>query len=154
MDDDGDMAEMYLTEKKKRMEGSLYGDQSLPVYRTNDCFSLSAPVSPVSSPPESRRLEKSLSIVRSRHDSARSSEDATENIEELEMLLEAYFVVIDSTLNKLTSLKEYIDDTEDFINIQLVYLEILIFFRYLICLENLKNLLKISGICRITYGIS
>jgi magnesium transporter len=119
MDDDGDMAEMYLTEKKKRMEGSLYGDQSLPVYRTNDCFSLSAPVSPVSSPPESRRLEKSLSIVRSRHDSARSSEDATENIEELEMLLEAYFVVIDSTLNKLTSLKEYIDDTEDFINIQL-----------------------------------
>ncbi|CAE5964738.1 unnamed protein product [Arabidopsis arenosa] len=117
MDDDGDMAEMYLTEKKKRMEGSLYGDQS--VYRSNDCFSLSAPVSPVSSPPESRRLEKSLSIVRSRHDSAKSSEGATENIEELEMLLEAYFVVIDSTLNKLTSLKEYIDDTEDFINIQL-----------------------------------
>ncbi|XP_010429885.1 PREDICTED: magnesium transporter MRS2-10-like [Camelina sativa] len=85
MDDDGDMAEMYLTEKKKRMEGSLFGDQSLPVYRSNDCVSLSAPVSPVSSPPETRRLEKSLSIVRSRHDSARSSEGATENIEELEM---------------------------------------------------------------------
>ncbi|KAJ4908973.1 Magnesium transporter MRS2-10 [Raphanus sativus] len=116
MDDDGDMAEMYLTEKKKRMEGSLYGDQSLP----NDGLSFSAPVSPVSSPPSSRRLEKSLSIARSRHDSAKSSsESATENIEELEMLLEAYFVVIDSTLNKLTSLKEYIDDTEDFINIQL-----------------------------------
>ncbi|KAH0851601.1 hypothetical protein HID58_094627 [Brassica napus] len=97
MDDDGDMAEI-----------------------SNDGLSLSAPVSPVSSPPDSsRRLEKSLSIARSRHDSARSSESATENIEELEMLLEAYFVVIDSTLNKLTSLKEYIDDTEDFINIQL-----------------------------------
>ncbi|KAJ4874386.1 Magnesium transporter MRS2-10 [Raphanus sativus] len=117
MDDDGDMAEMYLTEKKKRMEGSLYGDQSLP----NDGLSFSAPVSPVSSPPSSRRLEKSLSIARSRHESAKSSSEsnATENIEELEMLLEAYFVVIDSTLNKLTSLKEYIDDTEDFINIQL-----------------------------------
>ncbi|CAA7039383.1 unnamed protein product [Microthlaspi erraticum] len=87
MDDDGDMAEMYLTEKKKRMEGSLYGDQSVLGYKSND--------------------------------SARSSESTTENIEELEMLLEAYFVVIDSTLNKLTSLKEYIDDTEDFINIQL-----------------------------------
>ncbi|KAF8103416.1 hypothetical protein N665_0188s0352 [Sinapis alba] len=111
MDDDGDMAEMYLTEKKKRMDEI---EQSLP----NDglSFSFSAPVSPVSSP---RRLEKSLSIARSRHDSAKSSETATENIEELEMLLEAYFVVIDSTLNKLTSLKEYIDDTEDFINIQL-----------------------------------
>ncbi|KAG6388432.1 hypothetical protein SASPL_149858 [Salvia splendens] len=121
MDDDGDMAEMYLTEKKRRMETSFYGDQSLVGYRSNDGgLSLSAPVSPVSSPPDSgRKLDKCLSISRSRHESVRSSESATENIEELEMLLEAYFVVIDSTLNKLTSLKEYIDDTEDFINIQL-----------------------------------
>lgn len=121
MDDDGDMAEMYLTEKKSRME-SLFsvGDQSVIGYRSNDgTQSISAPVSPVSSPPESRRLEKTMSLARSRHDSMRSSESGTENIEELEMLLEAYFVVIDSTLNKLTSLKEYIDDTEDFINIQL-----------------------------------
>ncbi|KAK9281210.1 hypothetical protein L1049_004105 [Liquidambar formosana] len=119
MDDDGDMAEMYLTEKKRRMESSFYGDQSLMGYRSTDGgLSVSAPVSPVSSPPESRKLEKSLSIARSRQ-SMRSSESATESIEELEMLLEAYFVVIDSTLNKLTSLKEYIDDTEDFINIQL-----------------------------------
>lgn len=149
MDDDGDMAEMYLTEKKRRMELSFYGDQSMVGYRSVDGASISAPVSPVSSPPDSRRLEKSLSIARSRHESMRSSESNTENIEELEMLLEAYFVVIDSTLNKLTSvntllssfislffnlrhmlsinvsfflfqLKEYIDDTEDFINIQLV----------------------------------
>lgn len=28
MDDDGDMAEMYLTEKKSRMEASFYGDRS------------------------------------------------------------------------------------------------------------------------------
>ncbi|XP_047342249.1 magnesium transporter MRS2-1-like [Impatiens glandulifera] len=121
MDDDGDMAEMYLTEKKSRMESSFYGEQSIMGYRSNDgLLSASAPVSPVSSPPEScRKLEKSLSIARSRHESTRSSETATESIEELEMLLEAYFVVIDNTLNKLTSLKEYIDDTEDFINIQL-----------------------------------
>lgn len=120
MDDDGDMAEMYLTEKKRRMESSFYGDQSLMGLRSTDgAQSVSAPVSPVSSPLESRRLEKSLSIARSRHESMRSSESTTESIEELEMLLEAYFVVIDSTLNKLTSLKEYIDDTEDFINIQL-----------------------------------
>ncbi|PKI65971.1 hypothetical protein CRG98_013637 [Punica granatum] len=120
MDDDGDMAEMYLTEKKRRMESLFYGDQSVTGFRSNDgALSISAPVSPVSSPPESRKLEKSLSIARSRHESMRSSESATESIEELEMLLEAYFVVIDSTLNKLTSLKEYIDDTEDFINIQL-----------------------------------
>ncbi|XP_052175390.1 magnesium transporter MRS2-1-like [Diospyros lotus] len=121
MDDDGDMAEMYLTEKKMRMESSVYGDQSVMGYRSTDGVqSVSAPVSPATSPPEgSRKLEKSLSIARSRHESMRSTESGTDSIEELEMLLEAYFVVIDSTLNKLTSLKEYIDDTEDFINIQL-----------------------------------
>ncbi|RZC70984.1 hypothetical protein C5167_034157 [Papaver somniferum] len=121
MDDDGDMAEMYLTEKKRRMEASFYGDQSVMGYSsTGGGLSVSAPVSPVSSPPDNRKLEKSLSIARSRHESMKSSESTSDNIEELEMLLEAYFVVIDSTLNKLTSLKEYIDDTEDFINIQLV----------------------------------
>eukprot|EP00494_Astrolonche_serrata_P008070 UN08104 len=41
------------------------------------------------------------------------------NIEELEMLLEAYFVQIDGTLNKLSHLREYVDDTEDYINIML-----------------------------------
>ncbi|KAG5537400.1 hypothetical protein RHGRI_024736 [Rhododendron griersonianum] len=145
MDDDGDMAEMYLTEKKMRTESVFCGDQSLMGYRSTDGMqTASAPVSPVPSPPESRKLEKSLSIVRSQHESIRSTESTTESIEEMEMLLEAYFVVIDSTLNKLTSvrtypihllfclisfrlyldegcwyLKEYIDDTEDFINIHL-----------------------------------
>ncbi|XP_044428662.1 magnesium transporter MRS2-B [Triticum aestivum] len=122
MDDDGDMAEMYLTEKKMRMESSsVFGDQSLATFNAAAAgTSVSAPVSPVSSPTESRKLEKTYSLCRSRHDSVKSSDNSvTEHIEELEMLLEAYFVVIDSTLNKLTSLKEYIDDTEDFINIQL-----------------------------------
>lgn len=120
MDDDGDMAEMYLTEKKERMD--------MPFYQDNYGLqgggpSLSAPVSPVCSPTDHRPLEKTLSSAfshtRSRHGSTRSSEDDSENIVQLEMLLEAYFVVVDSTLNKLTSLKQYIDDTEDFINIQL-----------------------------------
>ncbi|URE47374.1 Magnesium transporter [Musa troglodytarum] len=121
MDDDGDMAEMYLTAKKMHMDSSLDGDQSLHGSSSaGDGVSVSSPVSPVSSPPESRKLEKTLSLSRSRYESTKCSDSTTENIEELEMLLEAYFVVIDSTLNKLTSLKEYIDDTEDFINIQLV----------------------------------
>ncbi|XP_008810307.1 magnesium transporter MRS2-1-like isoform X1 [Phoenix dactylifera] len=121
MDDDGDMAEMYLTEKKRRKEASFYSDQSMQGFGCIGAgVSVSAPVSPVSSPPEPRKLvEKNLSLARSRQEDSMKSSDNTENIEELEMLLEAYFVVIDSTLNKLTSLKEYIDDTEDFINIQL-----------------------------------
>ncbi|XP_019168509.1 PREDICTED: magnesium transporter MRS2-1-like [Ipomoea nil] len=109
MDDDGDMAEMYFTEKKMQMESSsIYGDQSVVGYKSTDgVLSVSAPVSPVSSPPySSRKLEKGLSIAGSRHESMRSSESAAEaqSIEELEMLLEAYFVVIDSTLNNLRSI--------------------------------------------------
>lgn len=104
MDDDGDMAEMYLTEKKIHMETSFFGDQSIHGFTSaGGAVSASAPVSPVSSPPDSRKLEKTLSFARSRPDSTKSSSTITENIEELEMLLEAYFVVIDSTLNKLTS---------------------------------------------------
>lgn len=40
-------------------------------------------------------------------------------IDELENLLEAYFVQIDGTLNKLSTLREYVEDTEDYINIML-----------------------------------
>lgn len=104
MDDDGDMAEMFLTEKKQRMEASFLGEQSLNGFsNSGPGISVSAPVSPVSSPPGSRKLEKTFSFARSRHDSFKSSDSSINNIEVLEMLLEAYFVVIDNTLNKLTS---------------------------------------------------
>ncbi|GJN02928.1 hypothetical protein PR202_ga20323 [Eleusine coracana subsp. coracana] len=43
----------------------------------------------------------------------------TPKIDELEILLEAYFVQIDGTLNKLSTLREYVDDTEDYINMML-----------------------------------
>ncbi|KAI5401054.1 hypothetical protein KIW84_065768 [Lathyrus oleraceus] len=41
------------------------------------------------------------------------------SVEELEKLLGAYFVQIGSTLNKLSMLNEYVEDTEDYINITL-----------------------------------
>ncbi|OIW17924.1 hypothetical protein TanjilG_17760 [Lupinus angustifolius] len=41
------------------------------------------------------------------------------DVEELEMLLEAYFMQLDATRNKILSVREYIDDTEDYVNIQL-----------------------------------
>eukprot|EP00249_Psilotum_nudum_P020365 c27670_g2_i2 orf=250-1374(+) len=104
MDDDGDMAEMYLTDKKERMEAAFQRDQALFSYTSlGTGGSISAPVSPVHSPTESHKLEKTFSLAKSRHSSTRTSEDENEHIEELEMLLEAYFVVIDGTLNKLTS---------------------------------------------------
>ncbi|XP_071938023.1 magnesium transporter MRS2-I-like [Coffea arabica] len=40
-------------------------------------------------------------------------------VEELEVILEAYFTHIDGTLNKLTMLRDHIDNTEDYIKFQL-----------------------------------
>ncbi|KAL5826256.1 hypothetical protein ACOSQ4_018053 [Xanthoceras sorbifolium] len=123
MDDDGDMAEMYLTEKKQRLEAYQSND---PYGQTNisggdRMVSKSAPVSPVGSISGTQKLQRAFSSIMgsSKHGSLISSSGGGENIDQLEMLLEAYFVVIDNNLSKLSSLKEYIDDTEDLINIKL-----------------------------------
>ncbi|GAB4840125.1 Magnesium transporter MRS2-5 [Ancistrocladus abbreviatus] len=123
MDDDGDMAEMYLTEKKQRME--VYASSNSCLQNNTPTgskgVSKSAPVSPVGSTNEAKKLQRAFSSIASssQHGSLLSSSDNGEDIVQLEMLLEAYFVVIDNTLSKLSSLKEYIDDTEDLINIKL-----------------------------------
>ncbi|XP_021756740.1 magnesium transporter MRS2-5-like [Chenopodium quinoa] len=145
MDDDGDMAEMYLTEKKEKMEGYMSNDSDIDNIRSvavnSDLdnipsvgldsvkwLSKSAPVSPVAPvSPEavtigSHKLQRAFSSITrsSQHETlTTTSSSQKEDIVQLEMLLEAYFVFIDHTLSKLSSLKEYIDDTEDLINIKL-----------------------------------
>lgn len=109
MDDDGDMAEMYLTEKKQRREAFANNDMYDQSHNSiNDRFgSKSAPVSPVGSSTGVHRLQRALSSVSSsKHGSLLSSTSGGENIDQLEMLLEAYFVVSDNTLNKLLSVRE------------------------------------------------
>nr|XP_027108857.1 magnesium transporter MRS2-3-like [Coffea arabica] len=49
--------------------------------------------------------------------SRRSSRSKQLHVGDLEMLLEAYFIQIDGTLNKLSTLREHMDDTEDYVNI-------------------------------------
>ncbi|CAH2045589.1 unnamed protein product [Thlaspi arvense] len=123
MDDDDDMAEMYLTEKKERSEahGSVELEDNLhEEFESSGIVSKSAPVSPVGSTSGNfGKLQRAFSSVVGSHRSLLSSSSSGENIDQLEMLLEAYFVVVDNTLSKLSSLKEYIDDTEDLINIKL-----------------------------------
>lgn len=127
MNDDGDMAEMYLTEKKQRnLCNDLYDQVQGNIFIGPGVGlgSKSAPVSPVGSASASgsHKLQRAFSNISAhKHGSMLSSSATaeTENIDQLEMLLEAYFVGIDNTLNKLLSLKEYIDDTEDLINIKL-----------------------------------
>ncbi|KAL6983339.1 Magnesium transporter MRS2-5, variant 2 [Sarracenia purpurea var. burkii] len=122
MDDDGDMAEMYLTEKKQRKEVYLISE----LYSQNHVVegvrveSNSMAVSSMGSINGVQKLQRAFSsLSSSKHGSLIGSSNGGENIDQLEMLLEAYFVVIDSTLNNLLSLKEYIDDTEDLINLKL-----------------------------------
>ncbi|XP_023515198.1 magnesium transporter MRS2-I-like isoform X2 [Cucurbita pepo subsp. pepo] len=98
LDDDEDMADLYLSRKTS---------SSSPVSGSGPANWF--PASPTIGSKISRASRASIAT-------ARGDED---DIEELEMLLEAYFMQIDGTLNKLTTLREYIDDTEDYINIQL-----------------------------------
>ncbi|XP_057781103.1 magnesium transporter MRS2-I-like [Salvia miltiorrhiza] len=94
LDDDDDMADLYLSRK----------------------MAMSASVSTDSLKTESRF---STSRTSGSKGSAATTTQEEDNVDELEMLLEAYFMQIESTMNKLTTLREYIDDTEDYINIQL-----------------------------------
>ncbi|KAG8366446.1 hypothetical protein BUALT_Bualt17G0080600 [Buddleja alternifolia] len=123
MDDDGDMAEMYLTEKKEKRDNlsNVGSSDQINTSENVKIVSRSEPVSPVGSYSGISRLQRAFSsICSSKHGSfLSSSTSGGENIDQLEMLLEAYFVSIDNTLNKLLSLKEYIEDTEDLINIKL-----------------------------------
>ncbi|KAI5397844.1 Magnesium transporter MRS2-2, variant 2 [Lathyrus oleraceus] len=98
LDDDDDMADLYLSRK---------AGSASPVSGSGHANWFAA--SPTGGSKISRASRASIATMR-----------LDENdVEELEMLLEAYFMQIDGTLNKLTTLREYIDDTEDYINIQL-----------------------------------
>jgi len=106
LDDDDDMADLFLTRK---MVGS-----SSPLASSN------APVWAPTSPTIASRaswVSKASGVTSLNHGAPTATD--IDDVEELEMLLEAYFMQIDGTLNKLTTLREYIDDTEDYINIQL-----------------------------------
>ncbi|KAI3695121.1 hypothetical protein L1987_78109 [Smallanthus sonchifolius] len=103
LDDDEDMTQLYLTRKwlhKQQSEGLLLGGVG-SIRFTNGSHHL-------------RRLSsvKSGSMLTS----ANLNDD---DVEDLEMLLEAYFMQLDGTRNKILSVREYIDDTEDYVNIQL-----------------------------------
>ncbi|EXB29846.1 Magnesium transporter MRS2-2 [Morus notabilis] len=99
LDDDDDMADLYLSRKLAGASSPVSGSGPANWY----------PTSPTIGSKISRASRASIATVRGDEN----------DVEELEMLLEAYFMQIDGTLNKLTTLREYIDDTEDYINIQL-----------------------------------
>ncbi|XP_042409423.1 magnesium transporter MRS2-I-like isoform X3 [Zingiber officinale] len=94
LEDDNDMANLYLSRKMATESPRLDDSQTV-----NSPFLIS----------KSPKISKA---------SVATNQGSDYNVEELEMLLEAYFIQIDSTLNKLNTLREYVDDTEDYINLQ------------------------------------
>nr|QMS54631.1 magnesium transporter 4 [Camellia sinensis] len=139
LDDDEDMAEMYLTEKmvQQHLEDSSQSSMNEQdgmeddVLRSDMDDRIPAEIS-LEGNEGSTSYEGNLQnidnpqynvIGRDSHgthtSTTRSAISKNLDVEELEMLLEAYFVQIDGTLNKLSTLREYVDDTEDYINIML-----------------------------------
>lgn len=98
LDDDDDMADLYLS-RKLAGASPVSGSGAASWYLA----------SPTIGSKISRASRASVVTVRGDEN----------DVEELEMLLEAYFMQVDGTFNKLTTLREYIDNTEDYINIQL-----------------------------------
>ncbi|KAG2719052.1 hypothetical protein I3760_03G249500 [Carya illinoinensis] len=98
LDDDEDMSDLYLSRKLSWTSSPVTG--------------FDAPNWFINSPTTGSKISKT-----SRASAATTQEE--DDIDELEMLLEAYFMQIDGTMHKLTTMREYIDDTEDYINIQL-----------------------------------
>lgn len=122
LDDDEDMAEMYLTDKMEQqqqldnawvyeqdaMEQVLRSQMDDEDDRVNEEGDI-----------QQEQFVGGRDSRGTRTSNARSGINKHHDVEELEMLLEAYFVQIDGTLNKLSTLREYVDDTEDYINIML-----------------------------------
>ncbi|KAJ8769068.1 hypothetical protein K2173_024064 [Erythroxylum novogranatense] len=140
LDDDGDMAEMYLTEKlfQQQLEDSsnsslnegddindtdlhtifedqIHAEDLLQVQGTSTRYEINV----------ADRSEDNMSNkhIRDSHGTKTSCSHSVIgkhlNVEELEMLLETYFVQVDGVLNKLSTLREYVDDTDDYVNIML-----------------------------------
>ncbi|KAF3444446.1 hypothetical protein FNV43_RR14138 [Rhamnella rubrinervis] len=101
LDDNEDMAHLYLTRKQIQIQQS---EVLLGVSASNSISSCTH------LPRNSSKRSGSLVTSNLLDDN---------DVEDLEMLLEAYFMQLDGTRNKILSVREYIDDTEDYVNIQL-----------------------------------
>ncbi|CAK8544336.1 unnamed protein product [Lathyrus sativus] len=97
LDDDNDMAEMYLTKKN------------------DDCLIDQTSLKKEYNPTIDEDIDESDESNTFQYRCCESKPD----VEELEMLLEAYFAQINGILQRLSSLSDYVDDTEDHINIML-----------------------------------
>ncbi|KAK3153210.1 hypothetical protein QOZ80_2BG0169300 [Eleusine coracana subsp. coracana] len=103
LDDNEDMAHLYLTRKQVQ-------NQQVEAIMSSAASNSIVPAG-ASIPRLNSSFRRSVSIATSMH--------LDNDVEDLEMLLEAYFMQLDGIRNRILSVREYIDDTEDYVNIQL-----------------------------------
>ncbi|XP_057424754.1 magnesium transporter MRS2-3-like isoform X2 [Lotus japonicus] len=146
LDDDDDMAELFLTDKLAQHH---YPNSSVSsINNADDVENLQVPQPDINdrTPPEIS-LERGGDSTSDHEDEQNGADEYSSgqifgagseihesqagntnsasvsnknrNVEDLEMLLGAYFVQIGGTVNKLSALAEYVGDTEDYININL-----------------------------------
>ncbi|EPS69517.1 hypothetical protein M569_05248, partial [Genlisea aurea] len=121
LDDDQDMADMYLTDKlheqheNSSITSSMNGeDDDMEDDAETDDRHVKKYVE--------QTLGASTAFSRGSHQTHMTLQSGITkrlNVEELEILLEAYFVQAEGILSKMSTLREYVDDTEDYINIML-----------------------------------
>lgn len=107
LDDDSDMRDMNLAAKVIREAQERGGDTVR--HGSVQPFDVVLPVGGTKTPGSPGSTAMTYD----------SDEEEEEAVEVVEQLLESYFMQVDNTWNKLQTLTEYIDDTEDYINIQL-----------------------------------
>ncbi|KAL6754027.1 Mg2+ transporter protein [Haematococcus lacustris] len=118
LDDDEDMHDLNLTanlERERERQVSAL-DLDLPLGGAEPgAYAASAADSSSQQDPNLGKLS-----IKSMVSSLSTNSSIVENeVAEVEMLLEAYFMHFDNTYNRLQNLNEYIKDTEDMVNIKL-----------------------------------
>lgn len=108
LDDDSDMRDMNLSAREAREAQEKLLDAIKHGHSGSQALDIPMQ-SPDLIPPETPHSTLTYD----------SDEEEEEAIEVVEQLLETYFMQADNTWNKLQTLTEYIDDTEDYVNIQL-----------------------------------
>ncbi|KAL4451649.1 hypothetical protein ABPG75_007311 [Micractinium tetrahymenae] len=120
LDDDSDMKDLNLTAKEEeRLE--LFNRHVRSGAATP--FDVPLPYTGASGHEPDADANDAITPMTPKSASSASS-DSTDleddpDVAVVEMLMEPYFMQIDNTFNKLQTLCEYIDDTEDYINIEL-----------------------------------
>ncbi|KAL5992924.1 hypothetical protein ACLOJK_013843 [Asimina triloba] len=104
LDDNEDMAHLYLTRKQIQY-------QQFEALAAAGASSSAITLAP--------NLQRAATYIQSNASMIANLHSDDNDVEDLEMLLEAYFMQLDGTRNKILSVREYIDDTEDYVNIQL-----------------------------------